>query len=139
MYRLSHSTKTPVLGLLTQLRVPAPTRRSVLAGVGRRPDPLPFVRGIIDAMSYTKRNALHLHLSDFGRFAWESRVFPELNVGYRGDGAYWKQEEVRALIESTTYPPLVVTQGLTFCNLSFPAVLYDDPAGNSGPPSQFCK
>jgi hexosaminidase len=129
----------------------APTfaHRSVLIDVGRRLYPLSFVRSIIDAMSYAKLNVLHLHLSDFGRFAWESRVFPELNVGYRGDGTYWTQEEVRALIdyarlrgvrlvpeiEMSTHAkallPLVATQGLTFCNLSFPAVLYDDPAGKT--------
>ena len=60
--------------------------------------PLPFVRSIIDAMSYAKLNVLHLHLSDMGRFAWESKVYPELNVGYLGDGRYWKQDEIRKLI-----------------------------------------
>ena len=33
------------------------------------------------------------------RFAWESKVFPELNVGYPGDTRYWKQDEIRELIQ----------------------------------------
>ena len=48
----------------------------------------------------------HLHLTDFGRWSIESKVFPELNVGYPsggypagvGDGKFWTQDEVRALV-----------------------------------------
>jgi len=37
-------------------------------------------------MSFAKLNVLHLHLTDYGRVAVESIVFPELNIGYGGDG-----------------------------------------------------
>jgi hypothetical protein len=131
----------------------APTyaHRSLLIDVGRRLYPVAFVKSILDAMSYAKLNVLHLHLNDMGRFAWESRVYPELNTGYcmlgRCDGTYWRQAEVRELVaharlrgvrlvpelEMSTHAralvPLVKTQGLVFCNDSFPIVLYDDPAG----------
>ena len=81
------------------------------------------------------------------RFAWESKVFPELNVGYPGDTRYWKQDEIRELIqyaklrgvrvvpeiEMSTHAkalyPLSKTQGLQFCNDSFHVMLFDDPEG----------
>ena len=69
-----------------------------VSSTARRLYPLPFVRSIVDAMGYAKLNVLRLHLSDMGRFAWESKVYPELNVGYLGDGRYWKQDEIRELI-----------------------------------------
>ena len=84
-----------------------------------------------------------------GRIAWESKIFPELNVGYGADTRFWKQTEIRALIsyarlrgvrlipeiEMSTHAkallPLVKTQGLGFCNESFPVMLFDDPAGKT--------
>ena len=91
---------------------------------------------------------LHLHLSDMARFAWESKVFPELNVGYPGDTRYWKQDEIRELIQyaklrgvrvvpeidmstpAQALYPLSKTQGLQFCNDSFHVMLFDDAARN---------
>ena len=128
---------------------PAYPWRSLMIDTGRRLYPLPFVRSIIDAMAMAKLNVLQLHLSDMGRFAWESKVFPELNVGYGTDTRFWKQSDIRLLvayakdrgvrlvpeIEMSTHAkallPLVKTQGLAFCNHSFPVMLYDDPAGNT--------
>ena len=125
------------------------SHRALMLDIGRRLYPLAFVRSIIDAMSYAKMNVLHLHLSDFGRFSWESIKFPELNVGYRGDGKFWTQGEIRELIayallrgvriipeiELSTHAralyPLKATRGLEFCNDSFPAMLYDDPVGKT--------
>eukprot|EP00947_MAST-08B_sp_MAST-8B-sp1_P005434 g5434.t1 len=56
--------------------------RALLIDIGRRLFPLSFMRSIIDAMAMAKMNVLQLHLNDFGRIAWESKLFPELNVGY---------------------------------------------------------
>jgi hypothetical protein len=84
-------------------------------------------------------------------------VFPELNVGYPsggypagvGDGKFWTQDEVRELVvyarlrgvrlipemempqHARCLLPLVKTQGLQFCNVSFPVMLYDDPEGKT--------
>jgi hexosaminidase len=128
---------------------PAYPWRSLMIDTGRRLFPMPLVRSIIDAMAMAKLNVLQLHMNDMGRFAWESKVFPELNVGYDTDTRYWKQDEIKDLItyardrgvrlvpeiEMSTHAkalfPLVKTQGLTFCNLSFPVMLFDDPAGNT--------
>ena len=73
----------------------------------------------------------------------------ELNVGYDTDTRYWKQSEIRELleyakqrgvrlvpeIEMSTHAkalhPLVKTQGLEYCNRSFPIMLFDDPAGKT--------
>jgi hypothetical protein len=57
---------------------PAYQWRSIMIDTGRRLFPLPFVKSIIDAMAIVKLNVLQLHLNDMGRFAWESKVFPEL-------------------------------------------------------------
>ena len=72
-----------------------------------------------------------------------------MNVGYDTDTRYWKQSDIRDLltyakqrgvrlvpeIEMSTHAkallPLVKTQGLEFCNLSFPVMLFDDPAGKT--------
>lgn len=132
---------------------PAFPWRSVLVDASRRFFPIPFMKGLITAMSYAKLNVLHLHLTDFGRFSIESKVYPELNVGYPsggypagvGDQRFWTQDEVRDLVRyaglrgvrlipelempqhSRCLLPLLKTQGLTFCNTSFPVMLYDDP------------
>ena len=121
--------------------------RSIMLDTGRRLFPLSFVRSVIDAMAMAKLNVLQLHLSDMGRIAWESKLFPELNVGYDTDPRYWKQDEIRELVrygqlrgvrivpelEMSTHAkalhPLVKSQGLVFCNESFPVMLADDPAG----------
>ena len=82
-YQLLNNASTPTLPHSTIVvdDAPAFVHRSLMIDTGRRLYPLPFVRSIIDAMAMAKLNVLHLHLSDMGRFAWESKVFPELNVG----------------------------------------------------------
>ena len=70
-------------------------------------------------------------------------------MGYDTDTRYWKQSEIRELleyakqrgvrlvpeIEMSTHAkalhPLVKTQGLEYCNHSFPVMLFDDPAGKT--------
>ena len=145
------SGATPALALPhTTLRIadaPSHGHRGMLIDLGRRLCPLPFVRSIVDAMSFAKLNVLHLHLNDMGRFAFESKVHPELNVGCLGDGTCWTQAQVKALVvharlrgvrlvpelemsqHSKALLPLARTRGLAFCNTSFPTMLYDDPAG----------
>jgi len=134
---------------ITIVDAPEFAHRSLMIDAGRRLYPLPLVRSIIDAMAMTKLNVLHLHLSDMGRIAWESKLFPELNVGYDTDTRFWKQTEIRALIRfakmrgvrvipelemsahAKALLPLVKTQGLRFCNESFPVMLFNDPAGKT--------
>ena len=44
-------------------------------------------------------NVLHLHLSDFCRFAVESKVFPELTATLTGNqGGFYTQNDVRELV-----------------------------------------
>ena len=134
---------------ITIVDAPEFAHRSLMIDTGRRLYPLPLVRSIIDAMAMAKLNVLHLHLSDMGRIAWESKLFPELNVGYDTDTRFWTQTEIRALVsfakmrgvrvipelEMSTHAkallPLVKTQGLCFCNESFPVMLFNDPAGKT--------
>lgn len=70
-------------------------------------------------------------------------------MGYHGDKRFWSQQQVRDLvvyarlrgvrlvpeIEMSTHArslfPLAATQGLSFCNDSFPVMLHDDPAGKT--------
>ena len=125
--------------------------RALMIDTGRRLYPVALVKSILDAMSYAKLNVLHLHLNDMGRLAWESRVFPELNRGYcvlgECDGTYWSQAEVRDMVafaklrgvrlvpelEMSTHAralaPLAKSRNLTFCNETWPIVIFDDEGG----------
>ena len=71
--------------------------RGLLLDVGRRFYPLPLLHDIIDAISFSKQNVLHLHFSDFPAFRIESKQFPSLTA-HLGNQSY-SQEEVKLLIE----------------------------------------
>jgi len=73
--------------------------RGVLVDTGRRFVPLSFLESTIDIMSAVKMNVLHLHLSDYGRFAIESRELPELGLSLLQDApGQYTQAQVKALV-----------------------------------------
>ena len=52
---------------------------------GRRFFPVPAVKMILDGMTFSKMNVLHLHASDYCRWSVESKLYPQLTNGLVGD------------------------------------------------------
>lgn len=71
--------------------------RGLLVDIGRRYYPVPLLRDIIEAMSMSKMNVLHMHFSDFPAFRVQSLVYPSLTAAL-GDQTY-SQADIRSLIE----------------------------------------
>jgi len=67
---------------ITIVDTPDFPHRSLMVDTARRFYPIPFLERILDSMAMAKLNVLHLHLSDYARLSVESKLFPELNVGY---------------------------------------------------------
>ena len=63
---------------------PAYSWRGLMIDTGRRFFPMPLVKNLLDTMAAVKLNVLHLHASDFCRFAVESKVFPNLTASLTG-------------------------------------------------------
>lgn len=76
---------------------PQYTHRGLLVDIGRRFYPVTLLEDIIEAISFSKQNVLHLHFSDFPAFRIESKQFPSL-IARLGNQSY-SQEEIRHLIE----------------------------------------
>jgi hypothetical protein len=55
--------------------------RGLLVDTGRRFAPISLLENILETMAAVKLNVLHLHLTDFCRFAVESKAFPLLTAG----------------------------------------------------------
>ena len=60
--------------------------------------PLAAIRRTLDGMALVKLNVFHWHLSDDQGFRVESKRFPKLQE-MGSDGLYYKQSEIRELIE----------------------------------------
>ena len=60
--------------------------------------PLDVIKRNLDGMEAVKMNVLHWHLSENEGFRAESRKFPKLHE-QGSDGLYYKQEEIRDVIE----------------------------------------
>eukprot|EP00040_Diaphanoeca_grandis_P034082 m.209908 g.209908 ORF g.209908 m.209908 type:complete len:646 (+) comp33056_c0_seq1:89-2026(+) len=75
--------------------------RGLMIDTGRRFVPVPDVLDSLDAMSYTKMNVLHLHLSDDQRCAVDSVTYPNLTAGLTGDmGGSYSSSDINKI---TTY------------------------------------
>ena len=72
--------------------------RGLLIDVGRHFIPVEVLKRNVDGMEAVKMNALHLHLSDNQGFRVESKKFPKLQE-MGSDGLYYKQEQIRELID----------------------------------------
>ena len=46
---------------------------------------MPAVKMILDGMTFSKMNVLHLHASDYCRWSVESKLYPQLTNGLVGD------------------------------------------------------
>ena len=75
---------------------PAYSHRGFMVDTGRRFWPVAVLRWLMDGMQLNKLNVLHLHFSDFCRFAVASAVFPELAVNLTGvqAGVYSREDVV---------------------------------------------
>jgi hexosaminidase len=108
--------------------------RGLMVDTGRRFAPLSLLHNIIDTMSAVKLNVLHLHLSDFCRFAVESKLYPNLTASLVGANAgHYTQDEIRALLiyakdrgvrivpefempgHALGFKPIATPGGLEFC------------------------
>ena len=69
--------------------------RGLMIDTGRRFFPLPLMKKILDGMSFFKFSVMHLHMSDYGRFAIESELYPHLAKASNG---YYTKKEVKGLI-----------------------------------------
>ena len=75
--------------------------RGVMLDVGRRFAPVPMIENLLDTMAAVKLSVLHLHASDYCRFAIESKRFPQLGSALRPgtpDAGMYSQQEIRELI-----------------------------------------
>jgi hexosaminidase len=73
--------------------------RGLLLDTSRHFQPVIFIKGVIDSLSYAKYNVLHWHVVDTQSFPFESSSYPKL-----WDGSYSKQErytqsEIRDIVE----------------------------------------
>ena len=123
--------------------------RGLMLDTGRRFIPVPLVENMLDTMAAVKLNVLHLHASDFCRFAVESKVFPNLTAALTGDMAgHYSQDDVRGLIAYAAdrgiriVPEfdvpghargmLPIEGSVHFCtDKDSRSQLYDDPAGET--------
>ena len=107
--------------------------RGLMIDSGRRFVPVDTMKNLLDTMSATKLNVLHLHASDFCRFGVESKIYPNLTEALTGIHAgFYSQSDVADLVgyaadrgvrivpefdipgHSRGFVP-VQSQGLTFC------------------------
>ena len=149
-YTLATVDATLVLPACSIVDFPQYAWRGLMVDAGRRFWPVPLLRTVLDAMAYNKLNVLHLHLSDFCRFALESAAFPELTANLTGPQAgfytaadvaglvaYARQRGIRVVPEvdlpghARGLLPLEA-HGLRFCTAAADrSQVYDDPANSS--------
>lgn len=72
--------------------------RGLLLDTVRHWIPIDAIKRQLEAMEFAKLNVLHLHFTDDQSFRLESLVYPKLHqIG--SDGRYYRQEEMRELVE----------------------------------------
>ena len=90
-------------GLIHAVRIsdwPEYRWRGVMVDTGRRFWPVATLHWLMDGMQANKLNLVHLHLSDFCRFAIESKAFPHLTTNLTGlHAGFYTQEEVRGIVQ----------------------------------------
>jgi len=87
------------------------SHRGVMVDSGRRFWPVSVLRNVIDVMSMSKMNVLHLHASDMCRWGVESKLYPELTESNVSTGnpamdehwlagkGFYTADDVRGLID----------------------------------------
>eukprot|EP01045_Picozoa_sp_COSAG04_P008688 COSAG04_NODE_487_length_13521_cov_4.344360_2_plen_570_part_00 len=129
---------------------PAYRWRGVMLDVGRRFFPIDLLHNLMETMAAVKMNVVHLHASDYCRWAVESKQFPELtktDVTGTSPGFY-TQDEIRQLVafaadrgirivpefdlpgHARALLPLA-DAGLKFCSFPRKNQVMRDPAGSS--------
>ena len=76
--------------------------RGLMLDTGRRFIPVPDVLNSLSAMSFTKMNVLHLHLSDDQRVAVDSTTFPNLTGHLKNDptmGGSYSHADIKQIIQ----------------------------------------
>jgi hexosaminidase len=59
-----------------------------------------MLKWLMDAMQANKLNVLHLHLSDFCRYAVESKAFPGLTTNLTGlQAGFYTREDVADIVQ----------------------------------------
>uniref|UniRef100_A0A7S4DXL4 Beta-hexosaminidase n=1 Tax=Lotharella globosa TaxID=91324 RepID=A0A7S4DXL4_9EUKA len=124
--------------------------RGLMLDSGRRFIPVPVVYNLLDTMAANKLNVLHLHASDYCRFAVESKKFPNLTAALTGVYAgFYTQDDVKDMISyagdrgirvvpefdvpghSRGFRPLK-SAGVHFCeDDEAQSQLFDDPEGET--------
>ena len=139
--------------VLTLRDAPQYAWRGLMLDAGRRFFPMPLVKNLLDTMSATKLNVLHLHVSDQCRFGVESKLYPNLTASLTGiHGGFYTQSDVvdmqayakglgiRVVPEfdfpghSRGYIPASYgADGVQFCEPTAPTrtQLYGDPSGKT--------
>eukprot|EP00729_Bicosta_minor_P011596 gene11596-22205_t len=127
--------------------------RGFMVDTGRRFWPVPLLQWLMDAMVLNKMNVLHLHFSDFCRFAVESKLYPELtaNLTTGLQAGFYTQADVAAIVayaagrgirvvpevdlpgHARGLLPLEATWGLQFCDpgAADRSQVYDDPGNKT--------
>lgn len=117
--------------------------RGVMVDSGRRFAPVPMLKSMMDAMSYSKMNVLHLHLSDWPGVRMEVPGLPELTEGLNGQ--FYTADDIADIVHygflrgirivpeidvpshAAGFKPLE-KRGLKFCDEN-KLQIYNDPAG----------
>eukprot|EP00039_Didymoeca_costata_P009565 m.126874 g.126874 ORF g.126874 m.126874 type:complete len:608 (-) comp14530_c0_seq10:48-1871(-) len=120
--------------------------RSLMIDTGRRFVPVSVVKDSLDAMSFTKMNVLHMHLSDDQRCAVQSSTYENLTSHLVGKmGGFYTHEDIQDLISFAADRGIIIIPevdlpghanglqplkeyGATFCQDS---QMYDDVQGKT--------
>ena len=71
--------------------------RGLMVDAGRRFLPIPLLEALVDGLSYSKMNVLHLHLSDEPAMRLESKLFPELTAALP-PGSFYTPDDMRSFV-----------------------------------------
>eukprot|EP00298_Acanthocystis_sp_HF-20_P010815 c19063_g1_i1.p1 GENE.c19063_g1_i1~~c19063_g1_i1.p1 ORF type:complete len:682 (+),score=274.47 c19063_g1_i1:51-2096(+) len=76
--------------------------RGLMLDVSRTWIPVSYVLHLLETMSFSKMNVLHLHISDSQTFPIEVKSYPDIANGY-GDDLYYTHEDVLLMIKKAKY------------------------------------
>lgn len=140
-----NTTATLVVTACDITDAPAYDHRGLLVDSGRRFLPVPLLEDLLNSMSYSKLNVLHLHLSDWAAERLAVDAYPQLTAGLgtqfysKDDAAHLLQfaaergirivPEIDVPAHSAAFVPLKPL-GVEFCDDSN-TLLYNNPANNN--------
>jgi hexosaminidase len=73
--------------------------RALMVDTSRHFLPLNALRRQIDALSFTKMNVLHWHMTDAQSTPYDSAVHPNLKLGAFTPGAVYTLEDIKGIVE----------------------------------------